>query len=69
MIEEMEISIRCTVVGNDGSGKTSLIKRYTEGTFNPDIPNSSPCGKYVEKRLLSRESYSIIRKRCYFAHF
>ena len=36
MIKSREFGFKITVIGNGGVGKTSLIKKFTEGTFEKD---------------------------------
>ena len=45
-----EISIKSTLIGNSGVGKTCIIKRYSENKFNPQELTSSG-GSYSQKIL------------------
>ncbi len=41
--------LRCVVIGNDGTGKSSLIERYVTGKFKENAHELTQAVKYKEK--------------------
>ena len=51
-------SVRCTVIGNQGVGKSSLIEQYVNGKFKENIPVTATT-QFISKDSIKMGSNAI----------
>ena len=59
MIQEYDVLFKVLLLGDSGTGKSSLILRYTEDTFNSSLVSSIGVDFKVKKKIIDEKIIKI----------